>query len=44
MSLIEIRRERKQGMGGPTRPPKLWKLLVALAAVVYTIWYLTRLV
>ncbi|HSJ13695.1 MAG TPA: hypothetical protein VK939_04725 [Longimicrobiales bacterium] len=40
MSLLHIRRERKAGSGGPTRPPNLWKLLIGLAAVLYMIWYL----
>lgn len=40
MSLISIRRERKQGSGGPSRPPALWKLLATLAIVLYLIWYL----
>lgn len=43
MSLIGIRRERKQDSGGgPTRPPRLWKLLVALALVIYVIWQLSQ--
>jgi len=42
MSLISIRRERRQEAGGPTRPPRLWKLLIGLAIVVYLIWYLSR--
>lgn len=44
MSLIEIRRERKAGMGGPARPPRLWKLALALIVVLYMIWYLSRTV
>jgi hypothetical protein len=44
MSLIEIRRDRKRGSIGPTRPPRLWKLLAALALVIYAIWYLSRFV
>ena len=42
MSLIEIRRERKQFSGGPTRPPSLWKMLLGLAMVSFLIWYLSR--
>jgi hypothetical protein len=42
MSLIEIRRDRKRGMGGPTRPPRLWKLALALILILYMIWYLGR--
>lgn len=40
MSLIEIRRERKRQAGGPVRPPRLWKLIAALALVAYIIWQL----
>jgi hypothetical protein len=40
MSLIGIRRDRRQQGGGPTRPPSLWKLLLTLAVVLYLIWYL----
>jgi hypothetical protein len=42
MSLIEIRRDRKRQLGGPTRPPSLWRLLLALVVVAFLIWYLTR--
>jgi hypothetical protein len=42
MSLIEIRRERRSQGGGPTRPPKLWRLLIALAVIAYLLWYLSR--
>lgn len=42
MSLLEIRRERKQGSGGPTRPPRLWKQALALAIVLTLIWYLSQ--
>lgn len=34
MSLLEIRRDRKREMGGDARPPRLWKLLAALALVI----------
>ena len=40
MSLLQIRRERKEVGGGPTRPPRLWKLVATLAVVLYLIWYL----
>lgn len=43
MSLIEIRKDRRRTMGGPTRPPRLWKLALTLAVVLYLIWYLSRL-
>ena len=42
MSLIEIRRDRKSQMGGPSRPPSLWRLLLTLAVVAFLIWYLSR--
>lgn len=44
MSLIEIRRDRKRQSGGPTRPPKLWRLLLALAVIAYLLWYLNRFI
>jgi len=44
MSLIEVRRQRKNLAGSnPTRPPRMWKLVLALAGVLYVIWYLGRL-
>jgi hypothetical protein len=43
MSLIGIRRERRQQGGGRIRPPALWKLVAALALVLLAIWYLSRL-
>jgi hypothetical protein len=27
----------------PARPPRMWKLVLMLAAVLYLIWYLGRL-
>lgn len=42
MSLIDIRRERRRGFGGPTRPPRTWKLVLTLLVVLYMIWYLSR--
>jgi hypothetical protein len=42
LSLIEIRRERRQGSGGPTRPPRLWKMLLTLGVVIFLIWYLSQ--
>jgi hypothetical protein len=43
MSLIEIRRDRKRQLGGPARPPSLWRLLLALGVIVVLIWYLNRI-
>lgn len=44
MSLIRIRRNRREQTGGPVRPPSLWKLILALAAVVAAIWWLGRFI
>ena len=41
MSLIRIRRERKEQSIGPFRPPNLRKLLAGLAIVLLAIWYLS---
>jgi hypothetical protein len=43
MSLIRIRRERKQESIGPFRPPRLGRLLVGLALALFLIWYLSRI-
>jgi hypothetical protein len=44
MSLLSIRSERKDLAGiNPARPPRLWKLGLMLAVVLYLIWYLGRL-
>lgn len=42
MSLIRIRRERKEQAGGPTSPPRLWKLAAGFALVAALLWYLAR--
>jgi hypothetical protein len=42
MSLLEIRRDRKRQLGGPARPPSLWRLLLSLVVVAFMIWYLSR--
>jgi hypothetical protein len=41
MSLLRIRRERKEQSTGPYKPPKLRKLLVGLVLVLLAIWYLS---
>jgi hypothetical protein len=41
MSLIRVRRERRDEFHGPHRPPRLWKLLLGLAVVTYLFWYLS---
>lgn len=44
MSLIRIRRERKQEMGrGPAQPPRLWKQLVVLILILLLIYYLSQI-
>ncbi|HKJ92562.1 MAG TPA: hypothetical protein VJ957_05300 [Longimicrobiales bacterium] len=42
MSLLRIRRERKEQAKGPSRPPALWKLIAALIIVAVLIWYLAH--
>ena len=44
MSLIRIRRERKEQSVGPYRPPKLGKLLVGMILVLLAIWYLSTFI
>jgi hypothetical protein len=44
MSLIEQWRDRKRGGMGPARPPRLWKLLLTLAIVVYIIMRLNGII
>lgn len=43
MSLLRIRRGRKEQSLGPFRPPRLAKLLVALFLVLFAIWSLAQL-
>jgi hypothetical protein len=43
MSLLRIRRERKEESIGPFRPPRLARLLVGLVIVILAIWYLSGL-
>lgn len=44
MSLIRVRRERKDGVrGGPSRPPSMLRLFAAFVLVVLAIWYLSRI-
>jgi hypothetical protein len=42
MSLIRVRRERKEGMGAPGRPPRLWKQVATLAIILLILYYLSR--
>lgn len=43
MSLIKVRRERKETIVGPGRPPKLWVQVAKLAVVLLLIYYLGQL-
>jgi hypothetical protein len=43
MSLLSIRRERREDQRGPHRPPQMWKLLLGLAVVIVLFWYLRQL-
>ncbi len=36
-------RRRKRGPGGPMAPLPIWALLLLLVAVLFAIWYLSRL-
>lgn len=42
MSLLSIRRERREEHRGPNRPPQMWKLLLGLCIVAALIWYLSQ--
>lgn len=42
MSLLNIRRERREAQRGPNRPPQLWKLLLGLGVVAALLWYLAQ--
>lgn len=43
MSLLRIRRERKEESIGRTRPPRLGRLIVGLIVAAAAIWYLSGL-
>ncbi len=44
MSLIRVRRERKEEMSGHlARPPRLWKQILGLILVLFLMYYLSRL-
>lgn len=43
MSLLSIRRERRDEFKGPNRPPRLWRLVVGFILVLLMLWYLTQL-
>jgi hypothetical protein len=44
MSLLSIRRERRDHHRGPNQPPRLWRLIVGFILVLILVWYLGRLV
>lgn len=44
MSLIRVRRERKEAFDGPGKPPRLWLQIAKLAVVLLLIYYLGRFV
>jgi hypothetical protein len=43
MSLLSIRRERRDEHRGPNRPPRLWRLIAGFVLVLLLFWYLGRL-
>jgi hypothetical protein len=43
MSLLSIRRERRNHHRGPNRPPRLWRLILGLVLVLFLVWYLGQL-
>jgi hypothetical protein len=42
MSLLSIRRERREEHRGPNKPPRLWRLMIGLVIVAVLLWYLGR--
>jgi hypothetical protein len=42
MSLIRVRRERREEHRGPNRPPRLWRLLLGFILVLLLLWYLRQ--
>jgi hypothetical protein len=42
MSLLSIRRDRRDDQRGPHRPASLAKLLVGAAIVAFLLWYLNQ--
>jgi hypothetical protein len=42
MSLLSIRRERRDAHRGPNRPPHMWKLVLGLCIVIALLWYLRQ--
>jgi len=44
MSLIKVRRERKEAYDGPGKPPKVWVQIAKLVVVLLLIYYLGRFI
>ncbi|HSJ26506.1 MAG TPA: hypothetical protein VK929_17635 [Longimicrobiales bacterium] len=40
MSLIRVRRERREEHRGPNRPPRLWRLVLGIIIVGLLLWWL----
>jgi amino acid transporter len=40
MSLIRVRRKRREEHRGPNRPPRLWRLLIGMILVILLLWWL----
>jgi hypothetical protein len=43
MSLIRVRRERREEHRGPNRPPRLGRLVLGMIIVILLLWYLAQL-
>jgi amino acid transporter len=43
MSLLNIRRERREEHRGPNRPTRLWRLIVGFIVVVVLLYYLAQI-
>jgi hypothetical protein len=44
MSLLRVRRDRRNEHRGPNTPPRLWRLILGFVLVILLLWYLGRLV
>lgn len=43
MSLLSIRRERRDQHRGPNRPPRLWRLVIGFILVLLLVWFLGQI-
>jgi hypothetical protein len=43
MSLIRVRRERREEHRGPNRPPRLWRLVIGFIIVMLMLYYLRQI-